>query len=268
MKTGTTKMVGTIGIIGAGNLGKALITCMQKNSIHVIASSRTPSIYNNLQITEDNKKLARESDIIILTVKPSTIGNVLEEIKENAKNKLIISFAAGLRLSYYESRLGPGAKIVRSMTNLALINNEGLTAYAFSRSCTHEDKETSITLLKSLGLSLEVQNEDHLDVITGVSGSGIAYIIRIMDIFENAAVARGLSVSDAKTIVRETMKGALSLTEESGSKNKDTIGKIASKGGTTEQGLNCLEQNHLEEILASAIEKTIDKCKIMGESHE
>ncbi len=259
---------GTIGIIGAGNLGKALISCMQKNRIHVIISSRTPSIYSNLEIISDNKKIARDADIIILTVKPSIIGDVLEEIKDNAKNKLIISFAAGLKISSYESILGSSAKIVRSMTNLAVTAGKGLTAYAFSSGSTQEDKHASKNILQTLGASFEVRSEDHLDVVTGVSGSGIAYMIRIMDIFENAAIVRGLSESDAKTIVRETLSGALSLTGESGAKNKDLIAKIASKGGTTEQGLNCLEQSRLEEILTSAIEKTIDKCKTIGDSYE
>lgn len=265
MKTGT---FGIIGIIGAGNLGKALICRIQKTGISVIASSRTPSVYSDIEIILDNKKIAQDADIIILTVKPSIIGHVLEDIKDKTKGKLIISFAAGLKISSYESILGSSAKIVRSMTNLAVTTGNGLTAYTFSSGCTDVDKHAAKNVLQSLGASFEVRSEDHLDVITGVSGSGIAYMIRIMDIFENAAIERGLSESDAKTIVRETLNGALSLTGEKGAKNKDIIAKIASKGGTTEQGLNCLEQGRLEEILTSAIEKTIDKCKTIGDSHE
>jgi len=115
------------------------------------------------------------------------------------------------------------------MTNLAIADSKGLTAYTFAGGCTEIDRLEAKKVLSLLGASLEVRNEDHLDVVTGVSGSGIAYIIHIMDIFEKAAIAKGLSESDAKTIVRETLVGALSLTEVSGKKNKDIIAKIASK---------------------------------------
>ncbi len=225
-----------IGIIGAGNLGKAIIDCMQKNNQELTASSRTPSTYRNIDITANNKKLAEESDIIILTVKPNTMQEVLNEIKTHTKDKLIMTFAAGLKISFYEKRTAPQARIVRVMTNLAIKNQKGMSAYTLSKTCTGQDRNTTEKLLSYLGKHTEVEQEDMLDIITGVSGSAIAYFIKIMDIFRESAAKHGIPKKQAKEIIMETVKGSLSLMENTDQNSNQLISSIASKGGTTEQG--------------------------------
>ena len=257
-----------LGIIGAGHLGKAIIDSMQKNNIPIMAASRTPSTYKNTEITSDNKKLAKESGIIILTVKPDSMQEVLNEIKDNTKNKLIITFAAGLKMSFYEKRTAPEAKIVRAMTNLAIKNQKGMSAYTLSNTCTGQDKNTTEKLLSYLGSYTQAEHEDMLDVITGVSGSGIAYFIKIMDIFQESAEKHGIGKTQAKNIIIETVKGALCLMENTDQTSSQLLDSIASKGGTTEQGLKELKERDLEDILISTIEKTIEKCRTIGDEHD
>ena len=257
-----------IGIIGAGNLGKAIIDCMQKNNIPIMATGRTPSTYRNTEITADNKKLAEESGIIILAVKPNTMEEVLKEIKTHTKDKLIITFAAGLKISFYEKRTASDARIVRAMTNLAIKNQKGMSAYILSGTCTEQDKNTTEKLLSYLGKHTEVEQEDMLDVITGVSGSAIAYFIKIMDIFRQSAAKHGIPKNQAKEIIMETVKGSLSLMENTGQNSNQLISSIASKGGTTEQGLKELKERDLENILSSTIEKTIEKCRQVGDNYD
>ncbi len=257
-----------IGIIGAGNLGKAIIDSMQKNNIPIMATSRTPHTYKNTEITSNNNKLAKESDIIIMAIKPQSMEEALNEIKSHTKNKLIITFAAGLKISFYEKRTAPEAKIVRAMTNLAIKNQKGISAYTLSKTCTEQDRNTTEKLLSCLGKHTEIEQEDMLDVITGVSGSGIAYFIKIMDIFQESATKHGLDKKQAKEIIMETVKGSLNLMENTDQSNNQLISHIASKGGTTEQGLKELKERDLEKILNNTIEKTIEKCKTIGDNNE
>ncbi|MFH1432720.1 MAG: pyrroline-5-carboxylate reductase [archaeon] len=255
-----------LGIIGTGNLGKPIIDRMIENNIHIMASSRTPATYRGLEITSDNSRLAKESEIIILAVKPQSMDEVLEEIKDNVKDKLIITFAAGLKISYYEKRTG--ARIARVMTNIAVRYGKGISAYTLSKTCTGQDNKEVEKILRCLGKSIRTEDENALDVITGVSGSGIAYFIKIMDIFQKSAIQHGIEAKQAKTVITQTVKGALAMMENTGQTNDKLIREVASKGGTTEQGLKELEEKEIEKILDGTIKRTIEKCRSIGDAYD
>lgn len=257
-----------IGIIGTGNLGKAIIDCMIKNNINITASNRTPTTYRGIRITSDNKKTAEDSDIIILTVKPKSMEEVLKDIKDHTGGKLILTFAAGLKINYYIKRIHREAKFVRVMTNLAIKNSTGISAYTLSKTCTGKDKLAAEKILSYLGKHTEVKDERMLDVITGISGSAIAYFIRIMDIFQESGIKHGIDKKQSRKIIIETMKGSLSLMENTDQENSQLISQIASKGGTTQEGLKELQEKNMEEILNNTIEKTIEKCRTIGDKYE
>jgi len=248
-----------LGIIGAGNLGKAIIDQMMENEIETMAGDINEGAYKGIKIIADNKKVAQNSDVIILAVKPQSMSDVLTEIMDCVSDKLIISFAAGLKIKFFESKLN--ANIVRAMTNIAIRNRQGVTVYKLGNSCSIEDKGITEEILNYLGKCIEVDDEDLLDIVTGISGSGIAYFIRIIDVFIEFAKSQGMDEKIAKRVIIETVRGALSLMEDNGYTTHEIISSIASKGGTTEQGLKELEERDLDETLRAVLSKTIEKCK-------
>ncbi|MFH1439860.1 MAG: pyrroline-5-carboxylate reductase [Candidatus Woesearchaeota archaeon] len=253
------------GIIGAGNIGKALIDRMLLNNVDVLVSSKKEGSYKGIKIVSDNEKVAKNSDVIILTVKPQSMSNVLEQINSSVKGKLVISLAAGLRINFFESRLQ--ARIVRVMTNLAIKTGQGISVYKLSDSCGLEYKETVEKVLGYLGRYIEVSDENFLDVITGISGSGIAYLIRIINVFIESAESFGMDKKIARRIIIETINGASSLIENNESDCEEIINCIASKGGTTEEGLREFKKRDLDGILKNVIIRTINKSKIVGDKN-
>ncbi len=255
-----------IGIIGAGNLGKALIDCLLKQDVPVLASSRRNETYNGLAIQSNNKCIVKKSDIVVIAVKPSSVAQVLNEIKNEIHNKLVISFVAGIRLEYYESIAE--AKFLRAMTNLGVMYNQGFSAYKIGRYCDQHDNAEINKFFDLLGQHSSVEDEFLLDAATGISGSGIAYILKIIGVFLQSAQEHGFSEDDADKIVLGTIKGAISLIENSNLTIEELITLIASTGGTTEQGLNKLSIEGLSDILKNTIRVTVNKSKNIGEHYE
>lgn len=250
-------MIMQIGIIGIGNIGKSLIERLS-DKYKVSASDIEQGECKGVKIVADNAKVAGNSDIILLAVKPQHISNVLDSIREKAKDKLVITFAAGLKLDSYDI----DARLIRVMPTIAMKTRESMSTYMLGSKCTEEDKKAVEEILGHLGKTLQVTDESLLDVITGLSGSGIAYFIRIIDEFIKTGKARG--IEDPKEIVLQTVKGAIALMEKE--ESDELIRTIASEGGTTELGLKELEEKELSKILHGVIDKTIDRCNSIGEN--
>lgn len=255
-----------IGIIGAGSLGKALIDCLLKHDIKVYASSRKSETYKGLDIQANNKGIVNNSDIIVITVKPSSVAEVLDEIKNEIHNKLVISFVAGIRLQYYESMAD--AKFLRAMTNIGVMHSRGFSAYKAGRYCDRRDNDRIKQFFDLLGQHICVEDELLLDVATGISGSGIAFILKIIGVFLQSSQENGFSKDDADKIVLGTIKGAINLIENSKMTIEELITLIASKGGTTEQGLNKLQIQGISDLLKNTIRSTINKSKEIGDHYE
>ena len=251
-----------LGIIGAGNLGKAIISALKEENIQIKASSLHPQQYEGISIITDNKSIAKASDIIILAVKPKDIPRVIGEIKEESRNKLVLSFAAGITLEFLESRLN--SRIARVMTNLAVKKKKGISVYKTGKSCNHQDKAIIEGILSRLGKCIEVKEEKIIDTATAVSGSGLAYFIEIISIFIASTESYTNNKELSRLLVLETIKGATALIEESPGDYKGIITSIASKGGTTEEGLKAMKAKGLSQIIKCVLDKTIDKCRKIG----
>ena len=246
-----------IGVIGAGNLGKAIIARLAAKGFSIIASSTKQENYLGVSIVKDNKIVARNCDFIILTVKPDRVKKVIGELSGLIDKKLMVSFVAGIKISFLEDI--SSAKIARVITNMAIKGGNGISMYKISDSCTLEEREKIEMVLGFFGSFIEAENEMLLDVMVGISASGIAYLVRILQIFAECAKMHGLDEKDSKKIILQTARGAISLMEEN-MQCDDIIKSIASKGGTTEDGINELSSRGIDAILSSAIEKTISKC--------
>ncbi len=252
-----------IGIIGAGNLGKAIIDGLISKNMLFSVSDRFEKSYRGISILDNNKEVAEKSDIIILTVKPSDLDSLLSEIKEATGKKTVISFAAGVKLSYYEKRTD--AKLVRAMTNLAVRECSGFIMYKCSR-CNASDKEKIQEIFSMLGVATETKEEALLDASTAMSGSGIAYLVKIFQCFIDNAAKSGFLGDAAKDMVLQTVIGATALLKKD--RAQDIISKVASKGGTTEKGLLVMKNSNIEGLLEKVIEMTLLKCRNIGDQYE
>lgn len=255
-----------IAIIGAGVMGKAIIDALKPTDFEIIASNRHGGQYNGISIGKDNKAAAAQADAVFLCVKPQIMDEVLNEIKDDVRGKLVITIAAGLKITFYEKRAD--ARFVRVMTNLAVRDGQGISLYFLGSKCTKEDKTVISELLNPLGEHIQVQDEKMLSIATGTSGSAIAYLLRVAGVFVDAAKEKGMPKTTAEQLVTKTLIGAASLMETGSYDSEALVMQIASKGGTTEQGLRVLQENNLKGILQKVIDATISKSEKMGEENE
>ena len=260
-----------VGLIGLGHLGSALLEGIFTYTPHMIKASDVRPIilrdpkFARVPVMQDNRQLAKEVGILILAVRPQDMDEVLEQIADF--KGLIITFAAGLPLHYYSSRVRE-ATIVRAMTNLSIAYGRGMTAWVTSADSLEKDIWVANSLLTDLGNCIKVREEDesHLDVVTALSGSGIAYLAQVFDSMKVVGMEHGLSEKDAELTVLETVKGLLTLYRNTDLSLDEIVSSVASKGGTTEAGLKTMRAKGLERAVRQGLEDTISKCKDLSES--
>lgn len=251
-----------IGFIGAGRMGRAFIEGLLKSGAlrkdQIMASDRELSNLKILrdkgvEVTTDNRGLVNSSDIILLAVKPKDVENVLEEIKGLVGGKLLISIAAGISTGFIEERLGGRARVIRAMPNLGCIVGEGAAAYSLGKNAGEEDGKLADELLRSVnGLVVRVE-EDLLDAVTGLSGSGPAYFFYVIKALVEAGVEQGMSEELALSLAAQTAKGAGEIVLGTGKKPDELIEMVRSPKGTTEEGLKVLEARGVLEAFKEAM---------------
>jgi len=242
-----------IGIIGAGNMGKAIaLRIKQKILISDIASSKLRfKKAGRIIVAQDNIDLTRRSKVIILAVKPQYIKGVLREIRPYIKGKLIISIAAGISTTSIEKML-QRVRVVRVMPNISLMVGKGISAIASGRFASKKDMAGARRIFASLGEVVEVR-ESLMDAVTSVSGSGPAYYFLFTDLLEKAACSCGVNRALAKRLAMAAFMGAAASANAADISMQEFIKKIASKGGTTEAALKIFKQKGLERIVKQAV---------------
>jgi len=215
--------------------------------------------------TTHNIEVVKQSDIVILSVKPQIMKQVVDEIAKYLDlSKLIISIAAGVPLEAIESCAQKELKLVRVMPNICVSVREGVSAIAGGKHIQKEDLMIAKTIFDSVGKSLFIE-ETLLDAVTGLSGSGPAYIFLIIDALADAGVKVGLSRSDSLILASQTVLGAAKMlieTKEHPGKLKDMV---TSPGGTAIAGLHTLEGGGLRTTLINAVEVATQRSKALGE---
>ncbi len=264
-----------VGILGIGNMGEALLRGLLEGHVctpeQLICSDvrleRMAAIRERYGVrgTPNNSQVTRESEILIFAVKPQIMKPVLEEVsKELDLSKLIISIAAGISLESIESGSGKDLRLIRVMPNICVSVREGMSAIASGKHVREHDLQIAKTIFDSVGKSLFVE-EVLLDAVTGLSGSGPAYIFLIVDALADAGVKQGLSRSDALIMASQTLLGAAKMlieTAEHPGKLKDSV---TSPGGTAIAGLHTLESGGLRTTLINAVEVATQRSKTLGE---
>ena len=265
-----------ISIIGTGNMGEALVsglissgTAKPENIICTdIRGDKLNSVKERYDVvtTEDNIKAVEASEIVIYAVKPQIIASVLKETAHVLDmSKLIISIAAGVPLAAIESCLKKDLRLIRVMPNIAAFVKESASVLAAGKNASKDDIKLAMAIFDSMGKSIFIKENILMDAITGLSGSGPAYIFLIVDALADAGVKVGLSREDALFLSIQTVLGSAKLlleTKEHPGRLKDMV---TSPGGTAIAGIHTLEKGGLRTTLINAVEVATKRSKELGE---
>lgn len=269
------KIEGTIGFVGTGNMGEALIRGLLDVGVvdpgqifgsdpRVDRSAELEEKYK-IRTTKDNKEVAREAEILILAVKPQVMERVLEEIGSDIHaHALVISIAAGVPLTAIETRL-PQARVIRTMPNTPALVGAGATAIAVGGHATEDDLKAARRIFDSVGMTVAL-DEAQMDAVTGLSGSGPAYVFLVIEALSDAGVKVGLSRHNAQALAAQTLLGSAKLlieTDEHPGRLKDMV---TSPGGTAIAGLHTIEAGGLRTTLMDAVEAATRRSRELGEA--
>ncbi len=241
-----------IGIIGAGNMGGAVARGLAErtSNFSLIISDRSTQKLNELHesypskidTTTDNTEVARKADILITAVKPWLVQPVYEQIRDNAKARVVVSIAAGISLdqvsNFYRHE---DAAIFRAMPNTAIAYGKSVTLIAHNANASAEDVDMITTIFRYLG-SAPVIEERLMNAGMALCSCGIAYVMRYVRAATEGAVELGLYPDQAKALILETMEGAIEVLRASGANPEAEIDKVTTPGGTTIRGLNAMER--------------------------
>lgn len=263
-----------LGFIGAGNMGEALLKgLLVRGSARpqgIVVSARRPERLRELVETysvraASNVEVARESEILVLAVKPQILDQVLREISAAvSREKLIISVAAGVPIAAIERRLHPPMRIVRAMPNTPATVGAAATAIALGEHATDDDLAAARTIFDSVGITVLLE-ESQLDAVTGLSGSGPAYLFLIIEALADAGVKVGLSRRASMQLAAQTVLGSAKLLIESGQHPGLLKDGVTSPGGTAIAGLHTLEAGGLRNVLMNAVEAATRRSRELGE---
>ena len=265
-----------IGFIGAGNMAEALIKGILKAGLYspknILLSDINQDRLLDLQkkygaqAAKNNMDLVTQSDIIIFAVKPQIIAPVLKEIApEINKHKLLISIAAGIKLSLFKTHGGEDIRIIRVMPNTPALVLKGITAIC-SDGAAQDDIEKTKHIFSSIG-SVVIIKENLMDVTTGLSGSGPAYVAMIIEALTDGGVLMGLPREISQELALQTVSGTSHLLMESKKHPALLKDMVSSPGGTTIQGIYALEKGGLRASLMEAIKLATIRSQELGKDH-
>ena len=267
----------TITFIGAGNMARSLVAGLTKDEMqfNIRVSDPNPEQLQGIQqhwpmveAYEDNIKAINGSDVVVLAVKPQLMEVVCEPIQTIVKTEqpLIISIAAGITINNLSKWLNNSdAAIVRCMPNTPALVQSGMTGLFANPAVSTEQSNIAESILRAVGSTLWLSNEEALDAVTAVSGSGPAYYFLVMEAMQNAAQELGLSAEDARLLVLQTAFGAAKLALESSDDAGILRQRVTSKGGTTEAALNKLIGGGLPALFEEAMVAATIRSKELSE---
>jgi pyrroline-5-carboxylate reductase len=263
-----------LGFLGAGNMSGALIKGLLHAKVlppeRILASDVKGDRLEHLErihgirTTTDNHALLRESDVVVLAVKPQAIDKVLTDVGADLRSdQLLISVAAGVPIDALEARLPAGARVVRSMPNTPATVQAGATAIAGGAHAREDDLRVARELFEAVG-RVVVLDEVLLDAVTGLSGSGPAYVMLIIEALADGGVKVGLHRDTALLLAAQTVYGSAQLLLETGEHPGRLKDMVTSPGGTAIAGLHTLESGALRKTLIDAVEVASKRAAELG----
>ena len=264
----------TIGLIGCGKMGSALTLGAIKTQVFeasdLIAYDPVPAAIESLgpgvRTADSLEEAIKASDALLLCVKPYQIHDVLSQIAElsdDPESLLVISIAAGVTLAAMEESCKNKARIIRCMPNTPALVGQGAAAFSKGTLATVEDSTFAKKLLGSVGLAYEV-TESLIDTVTGVSGSGPAYVYTFIEALADGGLLEGLPRDQALTLATQTVLGAAAMVAESGEHPAILRDRVTSPGGTTVAALATLEEGAFRSTTIKAVRTAIEKARELG----
>jgi pyrroline-5-carboxylate reductase len=266
-----------IGFLGGGAMGEALaagVLAAGTPTAHVRAADPDPARRKQLEqalgieTSADNAAVVAASDLVVLAVKPGLVESVLTALggrdAASLAAPLWVSIAAGVPLAKLAGWLPPGARIVRAMPNTPALVQTGATAFAAGSHCTPQDRALARALFEGVGLAWEAPSETLLDAVTGLSGSGPAYVFVFLEALSDAGVRMGLPRDAASALAVQTVLGAARLAQQTGRHPAALKDQVTSPGGTTIAGLERLEACGFRAALHEAVAAATRRSRELG----
>ncbi|MDQ6632024.1 MAG: pyrroline-5-carboxylate reductase [Verrucomicrobiota bacterium] len=266
----------TIGFLGAGKMATALAQgfvhagLVRANQLigsdPMEAARKSFSQETGAKIANSNRDVLKFSNVLILAVKPGNVSELLTEIRSDFSEKhLLVSIAAGVPISKLENGLNEKARVIRVMPNTPALVGASATAFALGKSATAQDAELALKLFSAVGIAFSVK-ENLLDAVTGLSGSGPAYIYLMIEALSDGGVAAGLPRDISTKLAAQTVFGSAKMVLETGLHPGVLKDMVTSPGGTTIEGLHELEKGKVRGAFINAVRAATEKSKKLGQS--
>ena len=265
-----------ISFIGGGNMAASLIGGLLADNLQAgqitVTDPNEPcreylAAHFGVHTTDDNAAAIAEADVVVMAVKPQVLQTVAEALAPavQAGQPLVVTVAAGIRSvdlnRWLGGESGQPVAVVRAMPNTPALVQTGATGLFASAPVSDEQRDLAETILRAAGLTLWVQDEDQMDAVTALSGSGPAYFFRIMEAMQAAGTELGLPAETARLLTMQTALGAAKMAMESSESVTILRERVTSPGGTTEQGLRVLAENDIDQLMAKVLKAASDRSR-------
>ncbi len=265
-----------LAFIGAGNMARSLVGGL-------IADGWDPAVIGvsdpdahqlgvltahcKVSTDTDNRAILAGRDVVVLAVKPQILREVASSIADQIQQScpLVISIAAGVRSSDLERWLGGNCAVVRCMPNTPALVQTGATALFATRKVSNEQKDLAESILRAAGLTVWVDDEELLDAVTALSGSGPAYFFLVMEALEEAGITLGLGRQTSRLLTLQTALGAAKMALESNDDTAVLRQRVTSPGGTTERALEVFEDGKLRALFVDALTAARDRSRELAD---
>ncbi|MFC0271455.1 pyrroline-5-carboxylate reductase [Metabacillus herbersteinensis] len=258
-----------IGFLGAGSMAEAMISGLIKGGVmtpeQIIVTNR--SNYDRLQelknrygieITDNKEVFIQESSIVLLAMKPKDVSEGIGSIRSFVDRQLILSVLAGISIHTIEELFDKDIAVVRAMPNTSASIGKAATAIAASDRVNIGELKICQTLFEAIGICTVV-TENQLDAVTGLSGSGPAYIYYLVEVLEKAALEVGIDELIARELILQTLSGASEMLRVTGKSPTLLRKEVTSQGGTTEAGLSVLKELQFEEAMIACVKRATER---------
>lgn len=263
--------------VGGGNMGGALIRGLiarglppRHISVGEAHQQRRIALADELgvHVTADNREAVANADVVVIAVKPQDMAGTVQALADvfTQRQPLLVSIAAGIRLSDIVGWSGSKVAVVRAMPNRPALNGAGATALYAPVSLSEMHRSLAASVMGAVGTTVWVQEEDALDVVTALSGSGPAYFFLLAELMTDAAVKLGLDRASAQQLSIQTLFGSGRMAHESDGDLARLRAEVTSKGGTTEAAVRSFDAANLRGIVAAALGAATDRSREMAQA--
>lgn len=268
----------TIAFIGSGMMAEAMIRGLLSQKIvepgQIIAAGPRPERAEKLherhaiEVTTDNRIAAEKGQIVVLSVKPQVLNDVMPEIRGHLRRQdMVVSIIAGMPIEVISNGLAHAA-VVRAMPNTPAQIGQGITVWTVTPEVSESQKQQAQAILGSLGQEVFVEDEDYLDMATALSGTGPAYVFLLMEAMIDAGVHMGFSRRISKQLVFQTMRGSVEFAARSDKHVAELRNQVTSPGGTSAEALYHMEKGGLRTVISRGIWAAYQRSIALGKGQK